>query len=99
MSIDSRRASRVDVRSVVLEALLQRLGGRELPEEYVPLLRRRLKDESPLVRDIARREILPRYLKSARSHKADGSLFTASRFASAIAFALSNERQWPLVVV
>jgi 3'(2'), 5'-bisphosphate nucleotidase/myo-inositol-1(or 4)-monophosphatase len=29
-----------------------------------------------LVRDIARREILPRYLKSARSQKADGSLFT-----------------------
>lgn len=29
-----------------------------------------------LVRDIAREEILPRYLKSARSRKADGSLFT-----------------------
>ncbi len=29
-----------------------------------------------LVRDVARAEILPRYLKSARNHKADGSLFT-----------------------
>ena len=29
-----------------------------------------------LVRDIARDEILPRYLKSARNRKADGSLFT-----------------------
>ncbi len=29
-----------------------------------------------LVRDIAREEILPRYLKSARNRKADGSLFT-----------------------
>ncbi|AVR89307.1 inositol monophosphatase family protein [Thauera aromatica] len=29
-----------------------------------------------LVRDIAREEILPRYLKSSRSRKADGSLFT-----------------------
>ncbi|MBC8163990.1 MAG: alpha/beta fold hydrolase [Roseiflexaceae bacterium] len=29
----------------------------------------------------------------------DGSLFTAARFSSAIAFALSNESQWPLVVV
>ncbi|ANQ86000.1 inositol monophosphatase family protein [Azoarcus olearius] len=29
-----------------------------------------------LVRDIAREEILPRYLKSARSRKADGTLFT-----------------------
>ena len=29
----------------------------------------------------------------------DGSLFTAARFSSAIAFALSNENQWPLVVV
>ena len=27
-----------------------------------------------LVRDIAREEILPRYLKSARNRKADGSL-------------------------
>ncbi len=29
-----------------------------------------------MVRDIARAEILPRYLKSARNRKADGSLFT-----------------------
>lgn len=29
----------------------------------------------------------------------DGSLLTAARFSSAIAFALSNESQWPLVVV
>ncbi len=29
-----------------------------------------------LVRDVAREEILPRYLKTARNHKADGSLYT-----------------------
>ena len=29
-----------------------------------------------LVREIARNEILPRYLKSARNRKADGSFFT-----------------------
>lgn len=43
-----------------------------------------------LVRDIARDEILPRYLKSARNRKADGSLFTEAdvqsqrRFAAAL---------------
>ena len=31
---------------------------------------------SPFVRDIAREEILPRYLKTARNRKSDGSLFT-----------------------
>ena len=35
-----------------------------------------------LVRDIARDEILPRYLKSARNRKADGSLFTEADMAS-----------------
>ena len=35
-----------------------------------------------MVRDIARDEILPRYLKSARNRKADGSLFTEADFAS-----------------
>lgn len=35
-----------------------------------------------LVRDIAREEILPRYLKSARNRKADGSLFTEADMAS-----------------
>jgi fructose-1,6-bisphosphatase/inositol monophosphatase family enzyme len=35
-----------------------------------------------MVRDIARAEILPRYLKSARNRKADGSLFTEADMAS-----------------
>ncbi|MCV2219282.1 inositol monophosphatase family protein [Thauera sp. Sel9] len=35
-----------------------------------------------LVRDIARDEILPRYLKSARNRKPDGSLFTEADLAS-----------------
>ena len=35
-----------------------------------------------MVRDIARDEILPRYLKSARNRKADGSLFTEADMAS-----------------
>ena len=35
-----------------------------------------------LVRDIARDEILPRYLKSARNRKADGSLFTVADLGS-----------------
>ena len=35
-----------------------------------------------MVRDIAREEILPRYLKSARNRKADGSLFTEADMAS-----------------
>ena len=35
-----------------------------------------------LVRDIARDEILPRYLKSARNRKADGSLFTEADLGS-----------------
>ena len=35
-----------------------------------------------MVRDIARGEILPRYLKSARNRKADGSLFTEADMAS-----------------
>lgn len=35
-----------------------------------------------LIRDIAREEILPRYLRTARSQKADGSLFTEADLAS-----------------
>ncbi|KAI5916746.1 inositol monophosphatase [Thauera sp. 2A1] len=35
-----------------------------------------------VVRDIAREEILPRYLKSARNRKSDGSLFTEADIAS-----------------
>ena len=35
-----------------------------------------------MVRDIARAEILPRYLNSARNRKADGSLFTEADMAS-----------------
>ncbi|MFN3750230.1 MAG: inositol monophosphatase family protein [Thiobacillus sp.] len=35
-----------------------------------------LEDVKALVREVARREVLPRYLKVAHSHKQDGSLFT-----------------------
>ncbi len=48
-----------------------------------------------LVRDIARDEILPRYLKSARNRKADGSLFTEADLESQRRFAEALPRFLP----
>lgn len=45
----------VDVRSVAVGALLQRFEGKPLPEEYIPILRRRLLDDSPDIQDVAQR--------------------------------------------
>ncbi|MBW7860485.1 MAG: inositol monophosphatase [Rhodocyclaceae bacterium] len=48
-----------------------------------------------VVRDIAREEILPRYLNSARSHKADGSLFTEADIESQRRFSLALPELMP----
>lgn len=43
---------------------------------------RLLEEVSALVREVARLEVLPRYLKVARQHKSDGSLFTEADLAA-----------------
>lgn len=48
-----------------------------------------------LVRDIAREVILPRYLKTARNHKADGSLFTEADMESQRRFSEELPRLLP----
>lgn len=52
-----------------------------------------------LVRDIARDEILPRHLKSARSRKTDGSFFTEADLASQRRFAEALPRFLPGAVL
>lgn len=52
-----------------------------------------------LVREVARDEILPRYLKSARSHKTDGSLFTEADMESQHRFSRELPRFLPGAVL
>ena len=54
-----------------------------------------------LVREVARREVTPRFLKVAHSHKADGSLFTEADAATqtALEAALHPERHGYLYFV
>lgn len=52
-----------------------------------------------VVRDVARREIMPRFLKVAHSRKADGSLFTAADIAAQDALANALQAISPAAVV
>lgn len=79
MSLARRRAHRVRKHASVASrhptAFINfKQGGSKMPTAAQRLARARALES--MVRDIAREEILPRYLKSARNRKADGSLFT-----------------------
>lgn len=52
-----------------------------------------------LVREVAREVILPRYLKSARNHKADGSLFTEADLESQARFEIELPKLLPGAVL